>query len=96
MSLRRGLLALAGVVAVAGGLAARPQVRPLVEGREPDPVVSRFHAAEPPTFGYGSGPVAPAPRAASAFELPWPALDFLCDLFPNHLTIPLGTVPMWD
>jgi hypothetical protein len=96
MSLRRGLLALAATIAVAGGGMAQEPVKPLVEGREPDPVVLRFHGVEPPTFGYGSGPVAPAPRAAFGFELSWSAVDFLCDLFPNHFTMPLGTVPMWD
>ena len=94
MSLRRGLLALAATGAVAGAGAAQEPVKPLVEGRESDPVVLRFHAVEPPTFGYGSGPVAPAPRAV--FEMPWRALDLLCDLFPNQFTMPLGTVPMWD
>lgn len=92
MSLRSGVLALAGAVTAAALATAQPPRGAPVEGREPDPVVRQFHAAEPSTFGYGSGPATPA----AGGEVAWPAIDFLTDLLPNQLTMPLGTVPMWD
>jgi hypothetical protein len=96
MSLRRGLLALTGVVAVAGTVMAQQPGKPLVEGREPDPVVLQFYSTEPPTFGYGTGSVAPAPRAANYFAMPWLGAELFSDLLLNEFTMPLGTVPMWD
>ena len=56
MSVRKGLLGFVAGVATAWVVAAEPPVRPLVEGREPNPVARQFHEAEPPTFGYGGGP----------------------------------------
>jgi hypothetical protein len=87
-------MSLAATAAAGVAAAGQQSVRPQVEGREPDPVILRFHAAEPPTFGYGAGPG--VPPAAFRFEFPWPAVDFLCDLFPNQFTMPLGTVPVGD
>ncbi|HVL12024.1 MAG TPA: hypothetical protein VM529_05635 [Gemmata sp.] len=95
MSMRRGLLGLAGLAAVAGLTAAQPPLG-AVEGREPNPVARQFHAEDPPTLGYGVVAAAPAPRAAAGFDAQRLAVDFLSDLLPDQLTMPLGTVPVWD
>jgi hypothetical protein len=87
---------LGGVVAVAGvvATAAEPPVGPLVEGREPNPVVRDYHDADPPTFGYGPGPVA----AARADALPGPAWLGARTAwgFVDQFTMPLGVAAMWD
>ena len=97
MVLRKGVLALFAGVAVAGVASAGPPSNPLVEGREPHPVVRQFHGAEPATFGYGYGsPVIPA-EASRAVEFGAGGfLPALRDLFLDSFTMPLGTVPMWD
>jgi hypothetical protein len=43
MSVRKGLLGFAAGLATATAVAAEPPVRPLVEGREPNPVARQFH-----------------------------------------------------
>jgi hypothetical protein len=92
MSLRKGVLALFAGVAVAGVASAEPPASPLVEGREPNPVVRQFHGVEPATFGYGGGPAIPAQASRAAGWLP----ALVRDLFLDRFTMPLGTVPMWD
>jgi hypothetical protein len=95
MALRELLLGLGGVAAVAGAVAAEPPVGPLVEGREPNPVVREYHDADPPTFGYGPGPVAAAERADA---LPGPAwLGASTALAAvERFTMPLGVAVKWE
>jgi hypothetical protein len=96
MSLRKMLLSLGGAVAVAGvvAVAAEPPVSPLVEGREPNPVVRDYHDADPPTFGYGAGPVA----AAQADTLPGPAWLGVGTALGavDRFTMPLGVAVKWE
>ena len=98
MSLRWVVLGFMGLVALSGASSGQPPRSPVVEGREPDPVVRQFHAVEPATFGYGVGGTcaAPAPRATRDVTLSGMAFDLLSDLLPNQFTMPLGTVPMWE
>jgi hypothetical protein len=88
MAMRNGLLGLAGTVAVAGGLRAEPPAHPLVEGREPNPVVREFHEPEPPPFTYANGFVRSGRAEVEGVSVPrwW-------GLMMDHLTMPLGTVP---
>ena len=86
MSLRTGLLGLAGVLAVAGLAAAEPPVNPLVEGRELDPVAREFNMPEQPLGGYVA-PVTPERTDPSVWiELMADVWDLLLDQF----TFPLG------
>jgi hypothetical protein len=87
MALRKGVLGLIGVVAAVGSMRAEPPVNPLVEGREPNPVVREFHEPEPAPFSYG-GPVQPERSQGEEVSVPswW-------ELMMNHFTVPLGTVP---
>jgi hypothetical protein len=93
MSLRKGLLAMFAGIAVAGAASAEPPVNPLVEGREPDPVVRQFHDTERTTFGYSGAAQAPP---AAEFATGWLLSTLLHDMLLDRLTMPLGTVPMWD
>ncbi|MDB5313839.1 MAG: hypothetical protein JWO38_8041 [Gemmataceae bacterium] len=95
MSMRSGLLGLAGVLAVTGATAAKPPdlpAEPLVEGREPTPVVREYYEADVPRPAVGVVPTLP-PRSGS----PRPVADFLSgfrDTMLNRLTIPLGPAPV--
>lgn len=96
MFTRNGLLGLVGVLAVAGGVVAKPPGAPLpphAEGREATPVAREFYAAEPavqlfsaiPTLPSSGGPRLPVDAAALA--------DFVTGfraVVLNRFTMPLG------
>lgn len=98
---RTMILGLAAVVAAAGLAAGKPPglpIDPQVEGREPNPVARDFHEPEAVPAGFGAVSVAPATTGAE----PGPnagrlaALSRLGETILDRLTIPLGTVQMWD
>lgn len=93
MMLRNGLLGAALVLVVAGSVNAEPPVNPLVEGREPNPVVREFYETEPATYGYVAEAGSEVKTAASAGW--WVSRAAWESLF-NQLTMPLGSVQIWD
>jgi hypothetical protein len=94
MRLRKSLLGLFGIVVAAGLMGAKTPENPLVEGREPNPVVQQFHLPEPPPFEYPGGTAGETPpstesEASDVGTVVW-------DLLLDHLTMPLGTAEVWD
>jgi hypothetical protein len=90
MSLRSGLLGLAGVLAAAGAAAAKPPdlpIDPHSEGREPDPVVREFYQPDPPARPHTSYYVPPARPPAEGVSV-----EEVVELVSGWLTIPLGLV----
>lgn len=90
MSLRNGLLGLCVVLGFAGSAVATPPVNPLVEGREPNPVVREFYELEPASFEY-VGESSPDLAGTS-----WWVSRATWELLLNKLTMPLGDVELWD
>ena len=91
MSLRNGLLGLAALVAMTGSVLAAPPVDPLVEGREPNPVVREFHETEPLAFGYALGLSSRVVQEPTS----WVGnVAIVWELLLDRLTMPLGTALM--
>ena len=86
-------LGLLGLLALAGRVAGEPPVSPLVEGREPNPVVRELYETEKPVGGYvpssepNDGPTADG-------EPTFPVLVW--QVLLGQLTFPLGTAVMTD
>lgn len=97
MPVRNGLLGLVAGLATTAAV-AEPPVRPLVEGREPNPVARQFHEAEPPTFGYGGGPATAAVSGATLPGSAWWTTQRVWEMMLDRMTVPLGTAAMdvWD
>lgn len=95
MAMRNKLLGLAAALAGAGVAVAEPPVNPFVEGREPNPVVREFYESEPPTFGYGAGPVSPWADDARMPAAGWWAFG-ACQALADQMTMPLGMAQRWD
>jgi hypothetical protein len=95
MSMRKGLLGLAGMIGVTGLAAGVPEppINPHVEGRELNPVVREFYESEKPVQGYSPGPVIlnsstvdPDAETAGFVAVVADTWDLLLD----RLTIPMG------
>jgi hypothetical protein len=95
MRLRKTLLGCFGIVVAAGLMGAKTPENPLVEGREPNPVVQQFHLPEPPPFEYpgATGETPPLPETETEEggfgTVVW-------DLLMDRLTMPLGNAEVWD
>ena len=94
MSPWTALLGLVGVIGLTGqaGLAALPP-GPLVEGREPDPVVREFHQDEALIGGYVDPTADPIEGASEGQDSPTMPL-LLWEQLLDELTFPLGTAVM--
>lgn len=90
MCLRKGLLGLAALLTMTGAVLATPPVDPLVEGREPNPVVREFYETEPATFGYAGGSGSDA-----VFGATWWVSRATWGALLNKLTMPLGEMELW-
>jgi len=90
MSVRNAVLGLGVVLGFTGSIGAMPPVNPLVEGREPNPVVREFYEPEPATFEYVGE--SPSDLVAAGWWVTRASWDSLL----NKLTMPLGAVELWD
>lgn len=90
--MRKSLLGLGVVLGLANLAGATPPVSPMVEGREPNPVVRDLYQTETVAFGY----VAIADASPDALGGGWWASRATWDTLLNKLTMPLGTVELWD
>lgn len=90
MCMRQGLLAVVAVLAVLASVQAVPPENPMVEGREPNPVVREFYEVEPPPFEYVDT------ETAEAVVSSWWVSRAAWDSLFNKLTMPLGPVELWD
>jgi hypothetical protein len=86
MSLRKALFGLFAILMMGTALATPPE-NPLVEGREPNPVVREFYLEEAAPFEYGGGSAAAASEPTESGSLMW-------NMMMDRLTMPLGTAPM--
>jgi len=91
MCLRKGLLGLAATLTITGAVLAAPPVNPLVEGREPNPVVREFYETEPSSFEYVDGSGSEVVVGAT-----WWVSRATWELLLNKLTMPLGEMGLWD
>ena len=94
MRLRKALLGFLGIVVAAGLMGAKTPENPLVEGREPNPVVQQFHLPEPPPFEYPGGAPGETPPSSETEEGNLGTVVW--DLLMDRLTMPLGTAEVWD
>jgi hypothetical protein len=90
MAMRKCLLGLGLVLGMANVAGATPPVSPMVEGREPNPVAREFYETESVSFGYV------AEAAPDAIGAGWWASRASWETLLNKLTMPLGTVELWD
>ncbi|MCE9567573.1 MAG: hypothetical protein K8U57_36700 [Planctomycetes bacterium] len=91
MCLRKGLLGLAAMFTITGSVLAEPPVNPLVEGREPNPVVREFYETEPAPFEYAGGS-----GSEVVLGTTWWVSRATWELLLNKLTMPLGEMELWD
>lgn len=92
MAMRKSLLGLGVVLGMANAAGATPPVSPTVEGREPNPVAREFYETETVSFGY----VSIADAAPEVMGGGWWASRATWETLLNKLTMPLGTVELWD
>ena len=88
MSIWKPLVALVGTVGPSGMSAGEPPINPLVEGREPNPVVREYCLPETPIGGYvaGSGALERSNRVG------WLVMtNLVWEYFLDQFTVPLGT-----
>ena len=93
MSPWKARLGLVGLLALAGRGAGEPPVSPLVEGREPNPVVRDLYQTERPLGCYVALPEGDGGPIIGG-ELTFPALVW--EVLLDQLTFPLGTAAMPD
>jgi hypothetical protein len=90
--MRKLVLGVSGWVVLAGSVSGKPPgpvVSPLVEGREPPPVVREHYEVA----GIGRElPYASPDEPPQKFDAAW--IEWLKLLMDGDFTIPLGTVPM--
>ncbi len=91
MSPWKARLGLVGLLAVTGRVAGEPPVSPLIEGREPNPVVRDLYQTEEPVGCYVAPPEGDRGPVTGA-QATFPALVW--EVLLDQLTFPLGTAAM--
>jgi hypothetical protein len=89
MAMFRWWIGLTMVIGLSGLSAGEPPIRPLVEGRELDPVAREFHFDPAPSVGSAAGLPGCPENPEGIGHLIFPVI--VCDVFMSQMTFPLGS-----